>query len=232
MQRELIAIALTSFPEAPNRTSHTAEHGPLEGLWAAARAGLFLAPRGLHSPGEEGNSPVCGRNAHAARRPGLETADPDAATTSPRSRPGVTGESSAERQRELVSDQENSPSNREVSPSSRGSLAEDGASSHGDEVAAAPATESRDRAKTSAAVCRTGGGGGEGLRGQGGIWEGEGQPGRAARNLLRRLRWATVCKRAFCMTPALSAASCPSEPLRRNVCSKSPYKDDPRPYAL
>eukprot|EP00976_Prorocentrum_cordatum_P050063 1010157-Prorocentrum_minimum.AAC.1 len=60
-QRDLVAAALVDFPNAPNRTNHDAELGQLDGLWEAAKAGLFLAEGG-NSPVQGGNSPAQGGN--------------------------------------------------------------------------------------------------------------------------------------------------------------------------
>ena len=37
-QRRIAADAFTAWPDAPNRTNHSAHLGPLRGLWAAAQA--------------------------------------------------------------------------------------------------------------------------------------------------------------------------------------------------
>lgn len=43
VQRRLVRSALLEFPESPNRTNHTKEHGLLTNLWDAARRDLSLA---------------------------------------------------------------------------------------------------------------------------------------------------------------------------------------------
>ena len=43
-QQHLFSQALTSFPEPPNRSNLTPQHGRFSSLWAAAQQGLFLQP--------------------------------------------------------------------------------------------------------------------------------------------------------------------------------------------
>lgn len=44
-QQDLIRESLVNFPEPPNRSNLTAQHGSLPSLWSAAQQGLFLQPQ-------------------------------------------------------------------------------------------------------------------------------------------------------------------------------------------
>ena len=60
-QQDLFSQALTSFPEPPNRSNLTAQHGRFCSLWAAAQQGLFLQPyrgdpHGNHQQTQAGRS--------------------------------------------------------------------------------------------------------------------------------------------------------------------------------
>ena len=48
-QKHLFQQAVTVFPEPPNRSNLTLQHGHLPSLWAAAQQGLFLQPFGTGS---------------------------------------------------------------------------------------------------------------------------------------------------------------------------------------
>lgn len=110
-QQNLFMEALTVFPEPPNRSNLTAQHGRLPSLWAAAQQGLFLQSRDKSTSGQSNAHTGTFADRQKPLTQGLPPKKPPMSSTAATCCPSISNLSSVPNQQQNVGTQSKGRSN-------------------------------------------------------------------------------------------------------------------------